>query len=259
MQFQHIRQSTARLTYAGKTFLIDPMLASKGSYPAIEGAITGNTEMNPLVDLPTTVEEIITGIDAIIATHLHIDHWDPVAVDALDKSIPLFVQDEADATIVKEAGFQDVRVLTENTQFEGITIHKTDGEHIEHLDQFPQEVQDFIGSVSGFVFQAEGEKILYLAGDTLWNDHVQTAIDRYQPEVIVLNAGGNAVEGLGRVVMDRQDVLTVAQQSEAQLVAVHMEAINHWVLSRADLHAFAQEQGFADRLSIPTDGETLTF
>lgn len=259
MQFQHIRQSTARLRYAGRTFLIDPMLAPKGSYPAFEGAITGNTNPNPLVDLPLDLSELTAGIDAIIVTHLHIDHWDPVAAEVLDKTLPIFVQNDIDATIITESGFTDVRLLTENTTFENITLHKTDGEHVESLSQFPQDIQDFVGSVCGVVFESENEQTLYLAGDTLWNDDVKATIDGYQPQVIVLNAGGNALAGLGRVVMDKTDILAVVQYSSAQLIAVHMEAVNHWVLSRTDLRQFAQEQAFSDRLAIPTDGETLTF
>lgn len=259
MKFQHIRQSTARLTYAGKTFLIDPMLADKGTYPPIAGAVTGNTQKNPLVALPLSLEEVMTGVDAVIVTHLHEDHWDSVATEVLDKSLPIFVQNEADAETIALAGFTDVRVLTENTIFDTIILHKTDGKHIEHLERFPQEVQDFVGSVCGVVFQSADEDTLYLAGDTHWNDDVKVAIDRYQPAVIVLNAGGNAVEGLGRVVMDKEDVLAVANYSPAQLISVHMEAINHWVLSRHDLKIFAQEQDFSDRLFIPVDGEIVSF
>ncbi|MFC3927436.1 MBL fold metallo-hydrolase [Streptococcus caprae] len=259
MQFHHLRQSTARLTYAGKTFLIDPMLAEKGAYPAFEGAVSGNTEQNPLVDLPLALTDITAGVDAVIVTHLHIDHWDPVAAEVLDKALPIFVQNEADATVIAEAGFTDVRVLTEDTSFESISLHKTDGEHADHLEQLPGEVQEVIGSVCGVAFTAENEKTLYIAGDTLWNDKVRSAIDTYNPDVIVLNAGGNALEGLGRVVMDKADVLAVARHSEAQLIAVHMEAVNHWALSRKDLQAFAQGHNFSDRLHIPADGDLLTF
>ncbi|MGT2895749.1 MBL fold metallo-hydrolase [Streptococcus entericus] len=257
MQFQHLRQSTARLTYAGKTFLIDPMLAEKGAYPAFDGAVTGNTQNNPLVDLPLSLVELTAGIDAVIITHLHIDHWDPVAAEVLDKALPIFVQNEADATVIAEAGFTDVRVLTEDTSFESISLHKTDGVHVEDMSQLSPDMQTLIGSVCGVVFQTEGEQTLYLAGDTLWNDDVKTAINRYQPEVIVLNAGGNALEGFGRVVMDKADVLAVARHSEAQLIAVHMEAVNHWALSRQELATFAEQHGFADRLHIPQDGEII--
>ena len=35
--YQHIRNATGRLNYAGKTFLIDPMLAEKGRYAGLKG------------------------------------------------------------------------------------------------------------------------------------------------------------------------------------------------------------------------------
>ena len=33
LKFQQIRNATIKLDYAGTTFLIDPMLAKKGTYP----------------------------------------------------------------------------------------------------------------------------------------------------------------------------------------------------------------------------------
>lgn len=36
-QMQHIRNATSKISYAGKVFLIDPMLAKKGAYPGFEG------------------------------------------------------------------------------------------------------------------------------------------------------------------------------------------------------------------------------
>jgi hypothetical protein len=36
-----------------------------------------------------------------------------------------------------------------------------------------------------------------------------------------------------------------------------MEAVNHCVLSRSELHAFAEAQGFAGSLRVPEDGEAV--
>ena len=33
---------------------------------------------------------IINGIDAVIVTHLHLDHWDDIAKEVLPKEIKLF-------------------------------------------------------------------------------------------------------------------------------------------------------------------------
>ncbi|MGK9286498.1 hypothetical protein [Sinorhizobium meliloti] len=56
--------------------------------------------------------------------------------------------------------------------------------------------------------------------------------------------------------MGTQDVLSVHQAApEALLIGSHMEAVNHFAVSRADLRAFARANGFADKL--PGDGETV--
>ncbi|MNL71777.1 hypothetical protein D3C87_1969880 [compost metagenome] len=58
--------------------------------------------------------------------------------------------------------------------------------------------------------------------------------------------------------MGPQDVLAVSKAApNARLIATHMEAVNHCILSRADLRAFAEKEGFSSRLDIPRDGEWL--
>ncbi|MGV7003029.1 MBL fold metallo-hydrolase, partial [Priestia megaterium] len=42
-------------------FLIDPMLAEKGTYPPFPGSIKQD-QYNPIVSLQTSVDEIISGI-----------------------------------------------------------------------------------------------------------------------------------------------------------------------------------------------------
>lgn len=76
--------------------------------------------------------------------------------------------------------------------------------------------------------------------------------------MIVLNAGYAQIIDLGPILMGPQGVLSVHRAAPAaQLVATHMEAVNHCILSRADLAAFAKKEGFAQRLAIPADGESL--
>lgn len=50
MNITHIRNATQIIHYAGKRFLIDPMLADKGAWPGFPG--TARSELrNPLVEL----------------------------------------------------------------------------------------------------------------------------------------------------------------------------------------------------------------
>jgi hypothetical protein len=59
--------------------------------------------------------------------------------------------------------------------------------------------------------------------------------------------------------MTPADVLATAQAAaSAAVVAVHMEAINHCVATRADLAAAAADAGIGLRVLIPSDGDALT-
>jgi L-ascorbate metabolism protein UlaG (beta-lactamase superfamily) len=117
-----------------------------------------------------------------------------------------------------------------------------------------------MGEVSGVVFSHPAEPTLYLAGDTVWNRHVEDSLAAHQPDVVVLNCGDAQVPGLGAIIMDQHDLAKVAQAApQATIVASHLEAVNHCVLSRADLRRFLDEQGLQARVRVPEDGEALVF
>lgn len=63
-QMQHIRNATSKISYAGKVFLIDPMLAKKGAYPGFEGTVRSHLA-NPLVELPMPAQDVLKGVDAV--------------------------------------------------------------------------------------------------------------------------------------------------------------------------------------------------
>lgn len=260
LELQQIRNATVKISYADTTFLIDPMLAKKGSYPGFENTYRSELR-NPLVDLPMSVEEVMTGVDAVIVTHTHLDHWDDAAQELLPKDLPLFVQNAADAEIIGGQGFTDVRILDDHAEFGGVTLTKTGGQHgTDEMYATPQVAQA-LGEAMGVVFQAPQHKTLYLAGDTIWRDEVVQALAQYSPDVVVLNAGYAQLSGFdGAIIMGKDDVLRTAQAApQATVVAVHLDAINHMALSREELSEFVQKSGIQDRVEIPQDGGLLNF
>lgn len=260
VQLQQIRNATAKITYADTTFLIDPMLAKKGAYPGFEN--TYNSQLrNPLVDLPMSTAEVIAGVDAVIVTHTHLDHWDDAAQQLLPKDLPMFVQNGSDAEIIRKQGFRDVRILDHNTEFGGVRLSKTGGQHGTDKMFTSPPIAALLGEAMGVVFQAPGHKTLYLAGDTIWRDEVDQALTEYSPEVIVLNAGYARVSGYdGAIIMGKDDVLRAVQAvPDATVVAVHLDSINHMTLSRKELRKFVQEKGIQNRVDIPEDGALLKY
>lgn len=249
-----VRNATLLLDYAGSKFLIDPLFAEKGAFPGFPGSASSQFS-NPLVALPLPVAQLLD-VDAVIVTHLHIDHWDDAAKAAIPKDKPLFAQNEEDATAIRADGFTDVRVLTDKTEFNGVTLSRTAGQHgtDEALQALP-----ILGQVCGVVFSHPEFSTLYVAGDTVWNTHVEAAIIKHKPDVIVLNVGNAVIMGFDPIIMGLEDALAVHRAApEATLVASHMEAINHCILSRATLRDFSVRHGFDKKLHIPADGETLS-
>ena len=260
VDLQQVRNATVKITYGDTTFLIDPMLAKKGAYPGFENTYRSNLR-NPLVDLPESPDKVISGVDAVIVTHTHLDHWDDAAQKALPKDIPLFTQHEADAQLIRSQGFKNVRVLTDEAEFGGVKITKTGGQHgTDEMYAVPALAKP-LGEAMGVVFQAPGYKTLYLAGDTIWRKEVDQAIEKYHPEVIVLNAGKAKMTGFeGAIIMGEEDVLRAAQTAkDAKIVAVHMDAVNHMSLSREELRNYVKKQGIESRVDIPEDGAALEY
>ncbi len=211
-------------------------------------------QFNPLVSLPTSIDEIINNVDAVIVTHLHSDHFDDVAKEVLPKDIKMFVQNEEDAKEVRNTGFQNVEVLKEDTIFEGIQLIKTKGEHGRG------EILKLAGQVCGVVFKHPNEKTLYVAGDTVWYEAVQEVIETHKPEIIVVNGGNNQFLEGGSLIMGKNDIYEVYKAApNAKIISVHMEAVNHWTLSREELKTFINEKGMSSNVLVPDDGESYTF
>jgi L-ascorbate metabolism protein UlaG (beta-lactamase superfamily) len=261
---QLIRNATVRVSYGNATFLVDPMLAETGAYPGFDNTYRSELR-NPLVPLPMPAKEVVQGIDAVIVTHTHLDHWDDAAQQAIPKEVPLIVQDSKDAALIRSQGFKNVHILQDKMVVEGVTLERTECQHGSEAMFADKTVGPLLGSVMGIVFKKVGMKTVYIAADTVWFPGVEQAIEKNAPDVIVLNTGGAALtheqfRDNPYIIMGKEDTLRAYRLApKAAIVSVHMDAINHMTVDRKDLSEYTYRQGIRDRVLIPFDGETLHF
>lgn len=249
MQIRLIRSATLTVEVAGVRLLIDPWLAAKG-----EGRSYSGRGPSPLVDLPCPVEELLDGIDAVLVSHLHSDHFDEVAQRVLPKSMPILCH-ARDREAIKAMGFEDVRAIGDAIRIGDVTIRTTDGRH------GPPEVLEDMGEVSGFLISAPSEPTLYWAGDTILCPEVEAVLSEVRHDIVVIHGCGALWNGKGPLVMDATMVMeTLRQAGDATVIVTHLDAVDHATISRADIRATAANQAFAtNRLLIPEDGERLRF
>lgn len=249
MKIQLIRNATMKITYAGRTILTDPMLAPKDAYEPFAGIAR-----NPTIELPFQVEEIVKGIESVVVTHDHPDHFDKTARAVLPKMTPVFCQ-PGDEVRMTEEGFRTVIPIEKSHTWEGITITRTDGRHGSG------KILEFTGKVSGFVFQANEEPTVYWVGDSVWCEPVENTIEIFKPDIIITHSGGAKIPGYEYIIMDSAQTLTTLNASpESVVVAIHLEALDHCGVSREALRQMADRDAIPpSRLIIPKDGETIAF
>lgn len=107
--------------------------------------------------------------------------------------------------MIRSQGFTCVQVLAQENTLAGITLWKTGGQHGSDALYANPGLAARMGETSGLVFDSAEEKRLYIAGDTVWAPPYVDSLERYQPEVIVLNIGCATVDGFGPIIMGKED------------------------------------------------------
>lgn len=261
MKITQIRNATVKIEYAGSIFLADPWLTEKGGMGTFRDTPYScvrpeqETIRMPMCDLPMPISEILSGVDAFILTHVHPDHID-MEPDGrighmLPKQLPIYVNDVDNAHLLLKSGFTDVTVLYSNSVFKQTELIWAPCHHGSKIPMC---------RACGVIFRAPNEKTLYVAGDTIWYDGVLETIEKYKPDVIIVNACAATLQIYGRLIMDTEDVAkTHACRPQAKIIISHMDTDAHAMLTRADVRRFVEENNLGESIIIPDDGSTLEF
>ncbi|MBX7165491.1 MAG: MBL fold metallo-hydrolase [Pirellulales bacterium] len=255
MKLTLLRNATLVLELAGKRILVDPMLsAARGLWPM--AALRFRPRFNPLVELPAHAGDALAQLDACLLTHFrhgHVDHLDRPGRKLLaERELPTYCQ-AGDAPTLQSAGIRAIDVGREPQAFFGGTLHTVPAQHGRGI------IGRLMGRGAGFVIRMPNEPCVYLSGDTVLTPAVIAALESERPNVTVVHAGGAQLDIGGPILMTLAEVLRFVQLAPGEVVAVHLEALNHCPTTRAEVRSLTNEPGVGPRLHVPDDGETLSF
>lgn len=262
MKIQLIRNATVKIGFGGKIWLVDPFLGDVNSLPPFVGK-----SANPTFPLPVSISEILKDVDYVLLTHLHPDHFDTKAQKTIPKPVPFVVQ-PLDSEKIKELGFKTVKVVDQQKTLGNVKISRVNAKHGEG------EILKVMGAVSGYILEAENEAPLYITGDTIWCETIKRNLDKFNPGIVVCNAGGNiflpgnnpfkkyiSLERVYKVIMDEEQVLELLNyKKDTKVITVHIGALDHETVSRKSMKRYLGNNHVnMKRVYVPEDGEIIEF
>ena len=255
MKIHQIRNATILIEFGDVRLLVDPMLSDKDALTPLR--LFKMRGRNPSVTLPDNAQELINSATHCIITHCqraHFDHLDGAAIKWLrETQLPVFCTPRDEPFLVAK-GINILPLRRDDNKpqrFLNGTVLTTPCRHGRGF------IGKFMEHGVGYVIKLPKQPSLYLTGDTILTDDVFNTVKQHSPEGIVAPAGGARFDVGTKIIMNADDMITLAKLSAATIIANHVEAISHCPVSRADIRFAAKAAGFADRIIAPDDGEAV--
>ncbi len=255
MEITLLRNATLVIEGAGQRLVVDPSLAPPRRRPPLS-LVRSRPALNPTVALPEGSDRKLTGLTGALITHFrfgHSDHLDKPGRRLLAESgVPTACQ-PADARTLRRAGV-DARPVPpgQTVDLFGGQLASVPARHGHGL------IGRLMGPGVGYMLRLPGEPSLYLSGDTVLTDEVRATLEREQPDIAVMHSGGAQLDVGSPILMTLPEQREFICCAPGRVIAVHMEALDHCGLGRAELRDALQGTGSLNRVEIPADGETVS-
>lgn len=236
--------------------LVDPCLNPKGSLPPYT-LFRKMPRFNPIVDLPPNADSVLNQTTCGLITHFrygHFDHLDKSGCRLLaQRQVPVYCN-AIDAPSLKRHHIKAIPLAMKKVSpFLTGSITSFPTAHGQGLAGM------LMGPGAGYFIELPGDKSIYISGDTVMTQTVRNVLNDLRPDVSILNAG-TAVLDFGRpILMPLDEQLDFIRTAPGKVIAVHLDAFNHCLTTRAILRDAVLKEGLAGKVIIPTDGELMEF
>ena len=253
--------ATVIIRYGGFRILTDPNFLHAGDHVHLGYGLTSERLTDPAVEI-----QDLPDIDFVLLSHLHGDHFDRVAEERLDRTLPIITTGHA-AQYLEGKGFRPPVALD---TWQGVTLRKGQDTWVRVTampgTHAPGPLRRVLPPVMGSMLEFgdggndEPRLRLYITGDTLIHDALHEIPEHY-PEIdlALLHLGGTRVLGL-LVTMDaKQGVEALKIVDPKAAIPIHYNDYSVFKSSLEDFRTAAEEAGLGDRVHYLAHGETHEF
>jgi L-ascorbate metabolism protein UlaG (beta-lactamase superfamily) len=257
---EFIGNATLLLRFERCTILTDPSFLHAGDHVHVGYGLHARRLLEPSLQ-PSELPPL----DGVVLSHLHGDHWDSPAEEALDHNLPIVTTLQA-AQILRLRGFRRALPLKlwETTSLPehqpSVMITAVPAQH------GPKPVAMLLPETHGHVIETvrgDGKALkIYVSGDTVIHDALHEIPRRFPGiDVAFLHLGGTKIPSAKFGVMVTLDarggVELVRIVQPNKVVPIHTDDWDLFSSGLEDFVAEMREQGLEDRLQIIKRGERV--
>ncbi|HEX6608161.1 MAG TPA: MBL fold metallo-hydrolase [Chloroflexia bacterium] len=262
MQFQWLGGPTFLLEWDRFRVLTDPIFGEGPAAFVLNRHPSTGAAQAPIARLAPLPPARLDGLDLLLLSHLHRDHFDAPAAERLDKQVRVAVP-RPDAAAVRRWGFASVWGLT---WWQYFTLEK-DGARLR-VTALPARhaaddaVNTDMGLVNGYLIEyrtAQEHYSVYWTGDTVWFDGLTVIREQAgRPDLLVPHMGAVGADGpRGRLTLDATEATHLIDLFQpATVIPVHHHTFAHYVEPIDRLKSALQATPYAGRLVVLREGES---
>lgn len=204
-----------------------------------------------------------TGLDLVLCTHEHIDHFDPASAPAIAAASPgaVFVVPAPIVDQVTEVGIARDRVLGvqpgERHEVAGFAIQVVPARHGVTMDDaygFGEELSGGAIRFLGYVIDAASVR-LYHAGDTIHYEDMEATLRALAPDVALLPVNGRHAEREARGILgnlnEREAAWLAAEIGAETLIPMHHDMFRGNLGSAAAVVEAAEQESRRVTVLVP--------
>jgi L-ascorbate metabolism protein UlaG (beta-lactamase superfamily) len=253
-----IGTATVLLELGPFTVLTDPNFLHQGESVGIGyGLLRSRRLTEPAISI-----DALPLLDLVVLSHHHEDHFDRVATERLDRSVPILTTPDA-ARALSRAGFRKARSLRTWRQQSFVkagwllTVTALPGRH------GPRWMTPFLPSVMGSLLElrrlnSSASLRIYISGDTLVHDDLREIPSRFPGiDLALLHLGGTRIMGLLLTMDGEQGVEAIRIVSPELVVPIHYDDYDIFKSPLEDFRREVGRAGLADRVRYVARGETV--